>query len=240
MSTFLKAEWRHLLLVNYAAPPELLTPRLPRGVELDLYAGQALVSLVGFRFLHTRILGRIPVPFHTNFDELNLRFYVLRRMPDGEVRRGVVFVREYVPRLAIALTARLLYQEPYRAAPMRHVLRLDSAEKEVAYAVRAAGAWHTLQGRATGPAVLATEDPEISFITEHYWGYTRRTPRVTGEYRVAHVPWRVQRCSEAGLAGDPGVLYGREWEPILAQLPVSAFFADGSPVAVLGGSTTGA
>jgi uncharacterized protein len=238
--TFLKAEWRDLLLVNYAAPADLLARHLPQGVELDLYEGQALVSLVGFRFLHTRLLGRIPVPFHTNFDELNLRFYVLRRAPDGEVRRGVVFVREYVPRFAIATTARLLYQEPYRSAPMRHELKLETAVKEVAYSVRVGGAWHALTGRAAGPAISVTEDLEASFIVEHYWGYTRRTAEKTGEYRVVHVPWHVQRAPGARLDGDPGVLYGREWAPVLSQPPVSAFFADGSPVMVMGGTTAAA
>jgi uncharacterized protein len=196
------------------------------------------VSLVGFRFLGTRLLGRIPVPFHTNFDELNLRFYVLRRMPDGEVRRGVVFVREYVPRFAIALTARLLYQEPYRSARMRHTLRLDATVQDAAYGVRVAEAWHTISGRSQGPAILATEDRHISFIVEHYWGYTRRTPEVTGEYRVVHVPWLVRPAPDAHFDGDAAALYGPEWVPILSQPPVSAFLAEGSPVAVMGGTTT--
>lgn len=236
MLTFLRAEWRHLLLVNYAAPVALLEPHLPRGVELDLYAGRALVSLVGFRFLHTRLLGRIPVPFHVNFDELNLRFYVLRRLPDGEVRRGVVFVREYVPRSAIALTARLLYQEPYAAAHMRHALVLDERETSIAYSVRMGGAWHTLAGQPRGPWASATDDPEVGFIVEHYWGYTRRAADKTSEYRVVHTPWQVQRVSAARFEGDPGVVYGPEWAEVLQQPPVSAFFADGSPVAVMGGS----
>ncbi len=240
MRTFLSAEWRDLLLVNYAAPTDLLARHLPAGVELDLYQGRALVSLVGFRFLHTRLLGRVPVPFHVNFDELNLRFYVLRRMPDGEVRRGVVFVREYVPRFAIATTARLLYQEPYVAVPMRHRLALDGKAKEVEYAVRVEGAWHALSGRAEGPAFSVTEDPEADFIVEHYWGYTRRTAEVTGEYRVVHVPWHVQRVSGAALRRRsvsrlrPGVA------AVLSQPPVSAMLADGSPVKVMGGATTGA
>ena len=238
MLTFLKAEWRHLLLVNYAAPVDLLTRHLPQGVELDLYEGQAFVSLVGFRFLHTRLLGRIPVPFHINFDELNLRFYVQRRMKDGETRRGVVFVREYVPRLAIAATARLLYQEPYVAAPMRHSLDVDSAVRAASYAVRVGGAWHTLSGHGEGPAVSATDDREISFITEHYWGYTRRGPEKTGEYQVVHIPWHVQRVPDARFRGDAAVVYGREWAPVLSRPPVSAFLADGSPVAVMGGTLT--
>jgi uncharacterized protein len=238
--TFLACEWRHLLLINYAAPAELLRPHLPHGVDLDLYQGQALVSLVGFRFLHTRLLGHIPVPFHTSFDELNLRFYVLCRMPDGEVRRGVVFVREYVPRFAIATTARLLYQEPYKAAPMRHTLDVDGPAKQASYSVRAGGRWHTISGRAEGRSISVTEDEHASFIVEHYWGYTRRTAELTGEYRVVHVPWHVQNVPDARFEGDAGVLYGPEWVAVVSQPPVSAFLADGSPVKVMGGTTTAA
>jgi uncharacterized protein len=235
--TFLASEWRHLLLINYAAPEDLLERHLPQGVELDLYQGRALVSLVGFRFLHTRLLGRIPVPFHTNFDELNLRFYVLRRMPDGETRRGVVFVREYVPRFAIATTARLLYQEPYKAARMRHVLNVDGPVKQASYSVRTGGRWHTISGRAEGPGFSVTQDEHASFIVEHSWGYTRRTADVTGEYRVVHVPWHVQNVPDARFEGDAAVLYGLEWLEVLSKPPVSAFLADGSPVKVLGGTT---
>ncbi len=237
MVTFLKAEWRDLLLVNYVAPVELLARHLPHGVELDLYQGQALVSLVGFRFLHTRLLGRIPVPFHVNFDELNLRFYVLRRLRGSEVRRGVVFVREYVPRFAIAVTARVLYQEPYRSAPMRRRLVLGGPEREAAYSVRWGGGWHTLIGQPAGPTVLATNDPEAGFIVEHYWGYTRRTAGKTGEYQVVHPPWQVQRAAAARFEGDPNAVYGPEWASVLRAPPVSAFFAQGSPVKVMGGST---
>lgn len=238
MRTFLACEWRHLLLVNYAAPRDLLERHLPQGVEPDLDQGQALVSLVGFRFLHTRLLGRIQVPFHTNFDELNLRFYVLRRMADGETRRGVVFVREYVPRFAIAATARLLYQEPYRAARMRHALNVDGQAMLASYSVRTGGQWHTISGRAEGPGFSVTEDEHASFILEHYWGYTGRTVRVTGEYRVVHVPWHVRNVTGARFEGDAAVLYGPEWVEVLSQPPVSAFLADGSPVKVMGGTAT--
>jgi uncharacterized protein YqjF (DUF2071 family) len=238
MKTFLTAEWRHLLLVNYAVPVELLARYLPAGVELDLHEGRALVSLVGFRFLRTRLFGRIAVPFHIDFDELNLRFYVVRRMSGGEVRRGVVFVREYVPRVAISLTARLLYPEPYRAVRMRHGLRPGGPVTQASYSVRVAGAWHTLSGRAQGPSLLTTEDADACFIVEHYWGYTRRTEALTGEYRVVHIPWRVRPAPEARFDGDPAAVYGREWAAVLSQPPVSAFLAEGSPVSVMAGSTT--
>jgi uncharacterized protein len=233
--TFLTAEWRHLLMLNYEAPRDLLTPYLPAGVELDLYEGRVLVSLVGFRFLHTRILGRLPVPFHINFDELNLRFYVARHMPDGEVRRGVCFIREFVPRAAIAITARVLYDEPYTAVPMRHEMALDAEPAHVAYGIRVSGRWHTIYGQPVGVPALATADPAVGFITEHYWGYTKRRSGKTSEYQVVHPVWQARRVAAGGFDGDAGALYGRQWANIFTAPPHSAFLADGSPVSVLDG-----
>src|SRR5689334_2274538 len=103
---FLRAEWRDLVMLNYESPAGLLDPLVPAGVELDRWRGTLYVSVVGFLFRDTRVLG-IPIPFHRTFEEVNLRFYVRREL-DGDVRRGVVFVRELVPRRAIATVARLL------------------------------------------------------------------------------------------------------------------------------------
>ncbi len=123
---FLTAEWRHLAMVHYAIDPRVLAPFVPRGTELDDWHGTTFVSLVGFLFLRTRVLG-VPIPCHRDFEEVNLRFYVRRRTNDGW-RRAVSFVREIVPRRAIAVTARLLYGEPYVALPMRH--RIDRTPGE--------------------------------------------------------------------------------------------------------------
>ena len=109
MGIFLTAEWRYLAMLNYAVDPQVLLPRVPAGTELDFFDGQTFVSLVGFLFRDTRVLG-LRIPGHQTFEEVNLRFYVRRgangRTVDGEVRRGVVFVREIVPRWAIAAVAR--------------------------------------------------------------------------------------------------------------------------------------
>ncbi len=233
--TFLTAEWRHLLMLNYETPRDLLLPYLPAGVELDLYEDRALVSLVGFRFLNTRVLGRLPVPFHRNFDELNLRFYVVRHMLDGEVRRGVCFIREFVPRAAIAFVARTLYEEPYSAVPMRHTLALDAMPPRVAYGVKMGGHWHTMYGQPVGAPVLATDDPAITFITEHYWGYTKRSSGQTSEYQVVHPVWQARRVVDGGFDGDARALYGPQWAEVLRARPHSAFLADGSAVSVLSG-----
>src|SRR5262245_39598094 len=115
---FLTAHWCDLAMLNYEVSPAVLSDLIPAGTELDSWGGHTFVSMVGFRFLRTRVLG-LAVPGHSNFDEVNLRFYVRRNAHDGW-RRGVVFVKEIVPHRAIAWLARALYNENYVALPMRH------------------------------------------------------------------------------------------------------------------------
>ena len=110
---FLTASWTDLVILNYEVPPAVVLPLVPRGTELDIWQGQALVSLVGFLFTDTRVRG-LAIPWHRHFEEVNLRFYVRRRVASAPDRRAVVFVRELVPRYAIAAIARFLYNEPYR------------------------------------------------------------------------------------------------------------------------------
>ncbi|HLI77693.1 MAG TPA: DUF2071 domain-containing protein [Acidobacteriaceae bacterium] len=124
---FLSAQWRKLIMAQYEVAPEILQRRLPQGLELDLYHGRCFVSLVGFLFDRVRLLG-VPVPFHTRFEEVNLRYYVRRPMPDGSFRRGVVFLSEIVPKPAITLVARTLYGEAYSTAPTCHAWGLVGSD----------------------------------------------------------------------------------------------------------------
>ena len=230
---FLRAEWRQLLMVNYEVDPATLLRRVPAGVVLDLYQGRALVSVVGFRFLRTRLLG-IPVPLHRDFDEVNLRFYVRREMPDGTVRRGVTFVRELVPRAAIAIVARLAYNEPYRALPMRSEVPAGAPDAPGAlrFEWRRHGRWERVGARTAGAATALVPGSEAEFITEHYWGYTAQRDGGTVEYQVAHPPWRVRDAQAIELDVDVASLYGPEFAVPLAGAPASAFVATGSAVSV--------
>ena len=230
---FLTAEWRWLVMLNFSVDPDVLRPLVPAGTELDAWEGRTLMSVVGFRFLRTRVLG-VPIPFHTDFDEVNLRFYVRRRGPEGW-RRGVVFVREIVPRPAIALVARALYNEPYVALPMRHRVDPGVAEGrggEIEYGWRMGGRWASLRAVVAGPPAPLVEGSEEEFITEHYWGYTAQRDGGTIEYRVEHPRWSVWRATDPVLDADVAALYGPRFVPFLAAPPVSALVADGSPIVV--------
>jgi uncharacterized protein YqjF (DUF2071 family) len=234
--TFLSAEWRWLAMLNYRVDPRLLAPLLPAGTELDAWKGTTFVSVVGFVFRRTRVLG-VPFPFHRNFEELNLRFYVRRAdVATGEVRRGVVFVKELVPRRAIATVARAVYNEPYRAVPMRHRADFDASTGDpryVEYAWRLGGAWGRVSVVPHGASAPIADGSEEEFITEHYWGYTRQRDGGTVEYQVQHPRWRVWQVREATLDGDLEALYGLPFAAVLGTQPSSAFLADGSAVRVM-------
>jgi len=218
---FLTAEWRSLAMLNYEIDPAILRPLVPAGTELDGWGGVVYVSIVGFLFLRTRVLG-VPIPGHRNFEEVNLRFYV-RRKVDGAWRRGVVFVKEIVPRRAIAAVARGLYGENYVAMPMSH--RVEGGRVEYRW-----GCSDYLAVEANGEAELAAPGSLEEFITEHYWGYSSRL-----EYRVEHPPWRLWQTSRAELSCDAEKLYGRGFAEALAFEPRSAFLAKGSAVVVRAG-----
>ena len=221
-------------MLNFACPGELLAPLVPRGTELDAHGDVTQVSLVGFMFRDTHVLG-VPVPFHRTFEEVNLRFYV-RREVAGEVRRGVVFVQELVPRWAIATVAQLLYQARYRAVRMSH--RVDVVDDgipvggAVEYRWSASGSPYRMRCVVSGPAAAIVAGSEEEFITEHYWGYAEQRDGGTVEYQVEHPRWRVHPVGERLVEGDLAALYGPDFGEVLSAAPSSAFVATGSPIVV--------
>lgn len=227
---FLSAEWRYLAMLNYEVDPAVLRPYVPHGVELDSWQGKTLASMVGFLFLKTRLLG-LPIPFHTNFEEVNLRFYVRRRGEEGW-RRGVVFIKEIVPKTAIATVARRVYNENYVAMPMRHTIEPAGSQLKVSYEWRLGEAWHNLWVKTQGEPQPLVSGSEEEFITEHYWGYAAQKDGGCVEYRVEHPPWRVWSVQECGLNCDGARLYGAPFVEALQARPSSAFLAEGSPVTV--------
>lgn len=229
LKPFLSANWRYLAMLNFAVDPKLLASRAPFGTQLDFHNGQTFLSVVGFLFLDTRVMG-LPIPLHRDFEEVNLRFYV-RRKNIGDWRRGVAFVRELVPRRAIAIVARAFYGEPYSAMPMRHEIVHREGEVAVSYGWRRGKKWESISMSALGEAQGTSAGSHEEFMTEHYWGYTALGARVS-EYRVEHPRWRVWPARAWKLQADVAALYGREFVETLSAPPVSAFIAEGSHVEV--------
>jgi uncharacterized protein YqjF (DUF2071 family) len=229
MRKFLTAKWKDLVMANYEVAPELLADRVPRGTSLDYHEGKLFVSLVGFMFLDTRVLG-VPVPFHINFEEVNLRFYV-KRETGTEVRRGVCFVKEIVPRYAIATVARVLYGEPYECWLMSHT----KTEKEVSYGWRKGDSVNSIKVEIDRDLGVPEENSHGEFIIEHYWGYTRRGGARSDEYKVEHPKWELFSVRNEQINIDFGTTYGEKFAFLKDEKPFSLLLAKGSEIAVYKG-----
>ncbi|MBC7541978.1 MAG: DUF2071 domain-containing protein [Candidatus Sericytochromatia bacterium] len=226
MATFLSARWDNLCLLTYAVPPELLQPRLPPGLTLDLRDGQAFVSLVAFQFADIRVLG-LPVPGYRHFPEMNLRFYVRQG-----TERGVVFIREFVPQRVVAGMARVLYNEPYLATPMRESITGDDQQLTASYGIQLDGRWHTVRVTGQKPTIVPPETSDEHFFKEHRWGFGRDRRGHLVRYGVTHPVWAVHPVSEWHLDFDWQQVYGSQWAFLQAQAPYSVVLAVGSPITV--------
>ena len=227
---FLTAEWRNLLMLNYAVAPSLLLPHVPAGTELDSYDGQTYISLVAFEFNKARV-GGVSIPFHRSFEEVNLRFYVRR----GE-RRGVVFIRELVPRFAVAAIARIFFGENYSSLPMTHAIQCEQGEVRGEFNWGEGADACSVSVTTRGPGYIPPDDSLGQFITEHYWGYATQRDGSCVEYEVQHPRWLVRDTEMAKLTGDASSYYGSEFAAILRGIPDSAFLAEGSSVIVFKGA----
>ncbi len=218
-------------MLNYEVDPEILKPHLPPYTVLDLWQGKALVSMVGFLFQETSVLG-IKWPWHVNFEEVNLRFYV-KHFDGKEWKRGAVFISEIVPKSLIALIANNLYKEHYRALPMRHsIMRCCKNHTDFLYEWKLKGKWNKLGGIVSDTFVPIQPGSPEEFIFEHYWGYNTLGDKLTMEYQVEHVSWQVAEVKDSIFEADIVELYGKEFEAYLSVKPYSAFFADGSDISV--------
>lgn len=230
MATFLSAAWRNLVLANYAVSPDMLLPYLPAGTELDTWNDTLYVSLVGFMFNEVRVLG-VPIPFHTDFEEVNLRFYV-RRKEGNEWKRGVVFIKEIVPKAAISFVANTLYKEHYVTLPMSH--RFEEQENQLLweYAWESEGNWNKIQAVTEKYTQALQEGSEAEFITEHFWGYTQLSAKKSSEYQVAHPRWDIYPVKSHFIDCNVAKLYGEEFHKVLQGKPISVFVAKGSDIKV--------
>ena len=229
MRKFLTAKWKDLVMANYEVAPELLADRVPNGISLDFQDGKLFVSLVGFMFLDTRVLG-VPVPFHINFEEVNLRFYV-KRETATETRRGVCFVKEIVPRYAIATVARVLYGEPYECWKMNHT----RSKNEVGYSWQKGDCTNLIKVEVDQDLGVPAENSHGEFIIEHYWGYTKRGANRTDEYKVEHPKWELFSVKNEEINVDFGKTYGEKFAFLSKEKPHSILLAKGSEIAVYKG-----
>ncbi len=229
-TTFLKARWENLIMANYSIDTENLRPYLPQGVELDLFDGKAYVSLVGFLFKQSKIF-HVPIPFLGTFEEINLRFYVKRKIED-RYQRGVVFINETVPYQPVAWLANKLYKEHYIAIPTKHRIAWEPTTKSIRYEWKVNQAWNHLQVIASRESREMERGSLEEFIFEHYYGYTKVSNESTQEYRINHPRWKVNEVLDWSIHCDFQNMYGPSFGCLTQQKPDSVIIAEGSRITV--------
>ena len=226
---FLKARWENLIMANYIIDPSVLDKYLPFKTELDTWNGNCYVSLVGFLFRDTKVLG-IKFPFHTEFEEVNLRFYVTHN--DGkQIKRGVVVISEIVPKQMISIVANTFYKEHYKTHPMKHHWGERDRLLFVKY-LWGKKDMHHLTVFAEKEYIGMQSNSEEEFITEHFWGYSKKGAHKTIEYGVEHPRWKIHPIINYNIDVDFKLLYGDDFGMLNQMKPASVFLANGSEVIV--------
>lgn len=228
--SFLTAEWNDLAIVNYEIDPKIVENYIPIGTELDLWNNKCYISLIGFMFEEVKIVG-LKIPFHTNFEEVNLRFYV-KRLENGIWKRGVVFIKEIVPKHAISIVANTLYKEHYQTLKMRNSIIENENSKIFKYEWRKNKKWNSIEMITSKNAIPIDLDSEAEFITEHYFGYTKYNSTKTIEYNVTHPRWEQLEVLDYNIEVNFENIYGLEFSFLQNLKPTSAMLAIGSKITI--------
>lgn len=219
-------------MANYSVDAATLFPYLPNHTEIDLWNDNCYVSLVGFMFMNTKVKN-MRIPFHEHFEEVNLRFYV-KHKSDGAWKRGVVFIKEFVPKPALTIVANTVYRENYETLRMAHSWSFAEDKQIVEYRWKK-GNWNSLKVITDRNSQPIIQNSEEEFITEHYWGYTKLSDKHTSEYGVEHPKWEVYKTLDYSIDVDFAAVYGKRFAFLSGQKPASVFLAEGSEICVKNG-----
>lgn len=230
MTTFLRAKWEEIVMINYEIDPKILKPYLPFGLELDMHESKCFVSLVGFKFVKSKIFG-VPIPFYGSFDEVNLRFYV-KRIDRKELKRGVVFISEIVPYKIVSFLANLLYKEHYSVAEMSSSILVENDIKNINYYWKATSEQQNIFASFHKELKIIEPNSLEEFIYEHYFGFTKVSETKTWEYKVNHPRWLTNEVIAYKIECDFEKMYGSDFAFLNHQKPYSVYNAQGSEVSI--------
>jgi len=230
MTVFLKAKWENIIMANYEIDPEILLPFLPKGVTLDLHDGKAYVSLVGFMFKKTKLFN-IPIPWFGTFEEINLRFYVLRQ-EGNQLKRGVVFINETIPYQPVAWMANKLYSEHYTVVPTKNNISIGLKSQKIEFEWLLNKKWNAIYVEADTRSEPMMEGSLEKFIYEHYYGYTKINSQTTEEYQLHHPSWKVNKVLDYKIVCDFEAMYGKTFSVLNQVKPNAVFIAEGSDVSI--------
>ena len=230
MALFLKANWENIIMANYEIEPSILIPFLPKGVEIDFFNEKAYISLVGFMFKKTKLFN-IPIPWFGDFEEINLRFYVVRKEND-EIKRGVVFINETIPYRIVAWIANKLYKEHYTVVPTKHEIITENSIQKIKFEWLLNKNWQSIYVESSTKSNFMKKGSLENFIYEHYYGYTKVDENKTEEYKLQHPSWETSEVINYEIDCDFKAMYGNSFSVLNQTKPTAVFIAKGSSVGV--------
>ena len=227
---FITAHWQNLALLSWSIDDSAVTRLLPQGLEIDRFNGNAFVSAVGLTVSNLRVLGVSTWP--TRFEQVNFRFYVRQRLISGGYRRGVVFLKQLVPHRTTALTARLVYGEPFAPVPISHDCRephtgLLDAHREFTYSWRRNGQMEGLRAETDLAAEFPGPGSLAEFLTVRHWGYNGRPGDHTKGYAVSRPAWAVRPATAWRFDCDVATLLGGAFARGMSTAPASVLMTSG-------------
>ncbi len=226
MSVFLTAEWNYLINITYAVDPKVLLPHLPKGLSLDIIDGKAFVSFVAFEFNDVKVKG-FRIPFHRKFPEINLRFYV-----NKNGKRGVVFIKEYVPKYFVALIANKIYNEPYSAIKMNYSIQEAENGLSVKHSFCINDKWFNISVTGENKLYTPGKDSIEHFFKEHEIGFGKDKSENTIEYKVEHPIWEIYPVKNIESTICFEKIYGKKWAFLDSEKPHNVLLAKGSKIKV--------
>jgi uncharacterized protein len=181
--------WDDLAFLHWRVDPEVLRPRVPAGVQLDVFDGSAWLGITPFRLEHLRVRGTLPMPRLSSFLETNVRTYVT-----AEDKPGIWFFSLDAESPVAVEAARRVYRLPYFRARMGAWPRGRDVEYETS---RRDSKGHLAQLRVTyGPrGDVYNADPGTLeyFLAERYCLYSTDDGGTLYRAEIHHPPWPLQR-----------------------------------------------
>lgn len=231
----MKAKFTELVALNFQIDPEILKPRLPKGLELNFYRDETYVSLVAMMLRNVKFYG-FPIPVAHAIGEFNLRFYVRRKVSDTETRHGSCFIKDYVSSRTGAWGLSKVFQAEFCRIKMNCAQQGfsndDDAAPKVDYRWEVSkDHWNRIRVSARERVKRTGPETKVGFVLNHSNIYSRRN-RETLEYPVVRPRWQIWNAGHANFTCDVKKLFGPEFVKPLARRPASVFVANGSDVII--------
>lgn len=216
--------------MNYIISPEILENYLPAYTIIDYFKGNCFTSLVGFPFRNVEIAG-MKIPFYTDFEEINLRFYV-KRFDGTTWRKGTVFISEIANKSALKFLANSFLHEKYQTLETRQEIKENSELIETKYSWRTWMNWQFLNLISEKPSESVAEGTEAHFIMDRSSGYQKYDTATTNEYGISHPKWNIYPIRSFDINVDFEESFDSNFPVLNETLPHSVILARGSSVAV--------